>query len=51
MYSSSDNAFSVDERFVEEVEPLLLENKVSPFGLTSFHFLYMKFTFPLLGLV
>jgi len=51
MYSSSDDAFSVDERFVEEVESLLLENKVSPFGLTSFHFLCMKFTLPLLGLV
>ncbi|XP_062173748.1 probable inactive purple acid phosphatase 27 [Alnus glutinosa] len=28
MYSSSDDAFSVDKRFVEEVELLLLENKV-----------------------
>jgi len=51
MYSTSDDAFSIDRRFVEEVEPLLSENKVSPFGLTSFHFFYMKFTFPLLGLV
>jgi hypothetical protein len=51
MYSSSDDAFSVDKRFVEEVEPLLLENKVSPIGLTSFHFFYMKFNFPLLDFV
>ena len=35
MYSSSDSVFNVDENFVEEVEPLLSENKVSPFGLTS----------------
>ncbi|XP_062175489.1 probable inactive purple acid phosphatase 27 isoform X2 [Alnus glutinosa] len=34
MYSSSDNAFSVDERFVEEVEPLLLENKVDSWSLS-----------------
>ncbi|XP_059434979.1 probable inactive purple acid phosphatase 1 [Corylus avellana] len=28
MYSSSDGVFNVDENFVEEVEPLLSENKV-----------------------
>jgi hypothetical protein len=35
MYSSSDCVFNIDENFVGEVEPLLLGNKVSPFGLTS----------------
>jgi hypothetical protein len=38
MYSSSDGVFNVDENFVEEVESLLSENKVSPFGLTSYLF-------------
>lgn len=28
MYTSSDGLFSVDKRFVEAVEPLLLKNKV-----------------------
>jgi hypothetical protein len=48
MYSSSDGVFNVDENFVEEVEPLLLENKVSPFGLTSDLCFDCECTLPLL---
>jgi hypothetical protein len=35
MYSSGDGFLSVDDQFTKEVEPLLLESKVSPFGLSS----------------
>jgi hypothetical protein len=51
MYSSSKGLFSVDARFAEEVEPLLLESKVSSFGLSSHPFFRMKCTLPLLDLV
>ena len=29
MYTSTDGVFSVDKNFVKDVEPLLLDNKVS----------------------